>query len=159
MTSQVLSSQAPAVKAFVSLLRAHAAVTRTFSADLSEEHGLTINDYEALLLLAHADGGRLRRIDLAQSLQLTPSGVTRLLDGLEHAGYVTKAQCASDARVTYAVLTRTGRAKLAQASESHLTAIDALFSEHYTRAELESLADLLGRLPGSGGSLSCAPPS
>ena len=82
------------------------------SAQLVAEHGLTINDYECLLHLAQADEGRMRRIDLAERLILTPSGVTRLLDGLEQAGWVERASCASDRRVAYAVLTDTGRAKL-----------------------------------------------
>ena len=110
MTSQVLSEQlstAP-VQAFVRLLQGHAAATRVLSADLVREHGLTINDYEALLRLSRADDRRLKRVELAGSLLLTPSGVTRLLDGLERAGYVEKGSCDSDARVTYAVLTDAG---------------------------------------------------
>ena len=91
----------------------------------------------------------MRRIDLAESLQLTPSGVTRLLDGLERVGLVEKASCPSDARVTYAVLTDAGRAKLEQASCSHVRAIEALFDDRYSAEELVALAELLGRLPGT----------
>src|SRR5918997_5300256 len=110
MSSQVLSTQvSPAVDAFVRRLRAHAATTRALGAELDAEFGLTINDYEALLRLSYAEDGRMRRIDLANELLLTASGVTRLLDGLERAGYVEKASCASDARVTYAALTSEGR--------------------------------------------------
>ena len=118
MTSQVLTDQlsAPAIQAFVGLLRAHAATTRRLSAELVSEHGLTINDYEALLRLSRADGRQLKRVELAESLLLTASGVTRLLDGLERAGYVEKGSCPTDARVTYAVLTDAGREKLDEAS-------------------------------------------
>jgi MarR family 2-MHQ and catechol resistance regulon transcriptional repressor len=100
----------------------------------------------------------VRRTDLAERIQLTPSGVTRLLDGLQRAGLVEKAECASDRRVSYAVLTEAGRERLADASPSHLDAIDGLFAERFTLGELESLAELLGRLPGSGGPPACAPP-
>src|SRR2546430_12341339 len=95
MTSQVLTTQAsPAtLAAFARLLRAYAAVTRDLSAKLFADHGLTINDYEALLHLSHADEGAMRRVDLAEKLVLTPSGVTRLLDGLERAGCVEKGSC------------------------------------------------------------------
>jgi DNA-binding MarR family transcriptional regulator len=144
-----------ALDAWVRLLRGHAALVRELNAELLHDHGLTINDYEALLLLANADGGRLRRTDLSRSLQLTPSGVTRLLDGLESAGLVCKASCQGDRRVTYAVLTDAGRAKLGVASCSHIAAIEALFGEHYTPEEVGSLAELLGRLPGAGGGPSC----
>src|SRR5256885_2505671 len=78
---QVLRTQAQTVPAaWIRLLRAHAATTRAFSAELYAEHGLTINGFEALLHLSRAEDRRLRRVDLAESLLLTASGVTRLLD-------------------------------------------------------------------------------
>lgn len=128
------------------LLRGHAAVRRSVAARLQASHGLTVNDYEALRLLSRAEGNSMRRVDMADALQLTASGVTRLLDGLERQGLVDRAVCPSDGRVAYAVLTPAGRRKLAQASVSHVTAIRALFSEHYTSAELATLAQLLSRL-------------
>ncbi len=161
MTSQVLSEQlstAP-VQAFVRLLQGHAAATRVLSADLVREHGLTINDYEALLRLSRADDRRLKRVELAGSLLLTPSGVTRLLDGLERAGYVEKGSCDSDARVTYAVLTDAGYEKLAEASASHVAQICAFFEQRFEDDELATLADLLGRLPeAAGDGEDCRPP-
>jgi DNA-binding MarR family transcriptional regulator len=159
VTSQLLRQQeVTAVEAFVNLLRAHAAATRTLSAQLQAAHGLTINDYEALLRLSRADDGRMRRVDLAEALVLTPSGVTRLLDGLERAGLVEKATCASDARVTYACLTGDGEQKLRKASRSHLAEVRALFGEHYTDGELDTLATLLGRLGGgSADAEACTP--
>jgi DNA-binding MarR family transcriptional regulator len=152
MSSQVLSDQeSVALDAWVRLLRGHAAARRSLSAQLQADHGLTVNDYEALLLLSHADDNLMRRVDLADALQLTASGVTRLLDGLQDCGLVDKATCASDARVTYAVLTDAGRTRLEQASSSHLTAIRSLFEERYSHEELAALAELLARLPGAAG--------
>ncbi len=144
MSTQV----SPAVQAWTRLLRATASARRCLSARLDGEHALTVSDFEALSQLAQAEQGSMRRIDLAESLQLTPSGVTRLLEGLERSGFVEKASCPSDARVTYAVLTDAGRAKLEQAACSHVRAIEALFEDRYSAEELESLAELLGRLPG-----------
>ena len=135
------------MKAWVGLLRAHAALTRELSADLVHQHGLTINDYEVLLHLAYADDRQLRRVDLAERLVLTASGVTRLLDGLERAGYVGKGRCESDARVTYAVLTDAGLAKLREASDTHVGGIRELFESRFSEAELEAMAELLARLP------------
>lgn len=128
-------------------MRAHAATTRTLSALLVAEHGLTINDYEALLLLARADGRRMRRVDLADGLLLTASGVTRLLEGLEAAGLVERAACASDRRVTYAVLTDAGLERLRAAAQSHIAAVRALFEERFDNEELAQLGELLARLP------------
>jgi DNA-binding MarR family transcriptional regulator len=146
----------PAIEAWVRLLRSYVSARRGFNAQLTCEYGLTINDYEALLRLSRAEGQRLRRVDLAGSLLLTQSGVTRLLDGLERAGLVEKGHCESDARVTYAVLTDAGRETFEAASASHVAAIRALFEEHFDEKELATLAHLLGRLPGaSEGGDSC----
>ncbi len=136
----------PEVLAFVSFLRAHAAVTRQLDRELVAEHGLTINDYEVLLRLARAPDRMLRRVDLAQQVLLTPSGITRLLDGLQRSGYVEKAACDSDARVVYAKLTYGGLKKLAQATESHVASIGAIFCQQLSDDELETLRDLLTRL-------------
>ena len=152
MPSQVLTQQAStALDAWARLLRGHATTTRALSAQLVAEHGLTINDYDALLHLAHADENRLRRVDLAERLTLTASGVTRLLDGLEDAGLVERGSCATDRRVTYAVLTDAGRERLEAASESHLAAIRAVFEERFSEEELDQLAHLLARLPEAAG--------
>jgi DNA-binding MarR family transcriptional regulator len=138
-----------AIEAFLRLVRAGIAVTRELSAQLSADHGLTINEYEALLLLARAPDSRLRRVDLANSLLLTASGVTRLLDGLERRGFVGRNECPTDRRVSYAVLTTPGRDKLREASKSHTRQIRELLGAHYHDDELAELVTLLDRLPGA----------
>jgi DNA-binding MarR family transcriptional regulator len=140
----------PKHQAWVSFLRAHAAITRQLNADLLNQHGLTLNDYEVLLHLHSASDGMMRRVDLAESVLLTASGITRLLDGLERSGFVEKASCKSDARVSYAKLTAAGRQKLREASKTHVAGIDELFSGRYDATELETLRELLGRLPMTG---------
>ena len=147
----------PQLDSWVRFLRAHAAITRELSAQLQREHGLTLNDYEVLLHLKHADGGRMRRVDLAEQIVLTASGITRLLEGLERGGYVRKESCSSDARVSYAALTDVGREKLSAAADTHLRGVDDLFVSRYSGSELTTLAELLGRLPVTGAD--CKPES
>ena len=146
-TSATSSESSAAIEAFVRLVRASAAVTRQLSAQLSADHGLNINAYEALLRLARAPDSRMRRVDLASGLLLTAGGVTRLLDGLEREGYVAREECASDRRVSYAVLTEAGRGKLREASKSHTRQIRELLGELYDDDELAELIALLDRLP------------
>jgi DNA-binding MarR family transcriptional regulator len=148
LSSPRLAEAGPAVRAFAMLLRAQAVTTRELSASLLSEHGLTINDYEALLVLSSVPDQRLKRVDLARRLLLTPSGVTRLLEGLETAGLVERAACASDLRVTYAALTDRGREKLTEASCAHVASVRALFEEHFSEGEIEQLGEMLGKLPG-----------
>ena len=146
----------PTAQAWARLRQGHAAIVKTLNARLVRGHGLTVNDYETLLLLQGAADGRLRRTDVARGLGLTASGVTRLLDRLEAQGLVAKNVCSADGRVAYAVLTEAGRDKLEQASRSHSAAIDDLFRGRYTREELDSLAELLGRLPCDRGACALA---
>jgi DNA-binding MarR family transcriptional regulator len=147
------------LESWVSFLRAHSAITRQMNADLLNEHGLTLNDYEVLLRLSHAEHGMMRRVDLAESVVLTASGITRLLDGLERAGFVEKATCDSDARVSYAKLTGAGKTKLTESALTHLAGVEDLFTSRFSEQELETLAELLSRLPLSGkdGVRSCDP--
>jgi DNA-binding MarR family transcriptional regulator len=132
------------------LLRSHAAVTRAMDANLQATHGLTLSDYEVLLRLAQAPDRRMRRVDLAESVLLTQSGVTRLLQGLERSGYVERASCDSDARVVYACLTDAGYGKLRAASRTHVEDIDALFARHFDADELDVLGELLARVGEPG---------
>jgi DNA-binding MarR family transcriptional regulator len=130
-------------------MRAQATTKRELAAALHEEHGLTMSAYEALYVLARADGLRLKRVELAERLVLTPSGITRLLEGLEVEGYVEKVSCETDLRVSYAQLTDAGVEKLEQASCGHTGSIRSLFEQHFSDDEIETLAELLGKLPGA----------
>jgi DNA-binding MarR family transcriptional regulator len=141
-----LPTRTAELDAWVGLLRAHSSVVRRFNAELVAEHGLTINDYEVLLHLSRAPERRMRRVDLAESVLLSASGITRLLDGLERCGHVERAACATDRRVTYAVLTESGADKLDEARATHLAGVRELFSERFGTEELTALAELLGRL-------------
>jgi DNA-binding MarR family transcriptional regulator len=147
LTSQVSELRAVEFQAWINFLRAHAAVTRQFNAELQALHGLTINDFDVLAQLARAPEQSLRRVDLVERVLLTPSGITRLLKGLEDAGYVGNRPCKEDARVTYAVLTPKGRRKLNEAQKTHLASVQALLTERFDDDELETLASLLERLP------------
>ena len=156
MTSQVLSEQSTGVGAFVSLLRAHAGITRDLNTQLTVEHGLTLSDFEVLLRLSRAPDRRMRRVDLADQVLLSASGVTRLLDGLERQGLVERAACSTDRRVVYAVLTDTGLDRLRTAAQSHFGQVDAVFGARFDDEELAALTGLLDRL-GSGETPDCEP--
>jgi DNA-binding MarR family transcriptional regulator len=147
LSSQVTDLRGVEIEAWINFLRAHAAVTRQFNAELLATHALTINDFDVLAQLSGAPEQALKRVDLAERVLLTPSGITRLLKGLEEAGWVSNRPCAEDARVTYAVLTPAGKKKLEQARRTHVASVRALFSERFEHDELETLASLLERLP------------
>ncbi|MDQ4130971.1 MAG: MarR family transcriptional regulator [Actinomycetota bacterium] len=134
--------------AWLRLLRAHSTMTREMDAHLLSRHGLTLSDYEVLLFLSWSSERRLRPVDLAQSVLLSQSGMTRLLNGLEGAGLIERVRSAADGRVVYAALTDSGMEKLRQAATTHVGDIYGLFADRFSADELETLAALLARLPG-----------
>lgn len=71
-------------------------------------HGLSFSDFVILHHLDQAPGRKLRRIDLAHKLGLTPSGITRMLLPLEKLGIITRDQSEEDARARFASLTKAG---------------------------------------------------
>jgi DNA-binding MarR family transcriptional regulator len=131
---------------WVDFLRAHATITRQLDAALRQSHGLTLNEYEVLLQLWLSEERRLRRVDLAERLLITQGGVTRLLAGLERQRLVERGKSKGDARVVYALLTTAGSRKLASARKQHLQDVRRLFADHFDRAELDALGELLSRL-------------
>jgi DNA-binding MarR family transcriptional regulator len=155
-TQEVATGQGLPDTAWVRFLRAHAALTRELSTRLEALHELTLSDFDVLVQLYYAEGRRMRRIDIARSVLLTASGITRLLDGLESCGLVAKDRCESDARVTYAVLTEAGVKKIEAARESHLADIEELFGSQFSPQEREQLAEFLGRLPLAHTSEACS---
>jgi DNA-binding MarR family transcriptional regulator len=102
----------------LAVARAHAALTRRFDGRLGAFHGISFADFALLRQLSGAPGGRLRRVDLAQRLGLTPSAVTRGLIPLEKVGLVRREPDPNDARVSYATLTAAGRRILEEAVET-----------------------------------------
>ena len=136
--------------AFARLMRAHSVLRRELDAEVLRPRGLTINDFEALMHISKAEEQRLRRIDLVERLMLTPSGVTRLLEGLQEAGLVEDVHCDSDARVTWAQLTDDGVELLDCVGASHTARLRELFRGSLSEAEVEQLSELLGKLPGVG---------
>ncbi len=140
---------------FARLLRANATLRRELETRLLEVNSLTVKDYECLLVLDAAEESAMRRVDLSGRLLLTASGITRLLDGLEQLGFVTKRQCKEDARVSYAVITPAGRTALAKATEIHHSTLTDLLGSLFTREELDTLNELLARLPGAADDVCC----
>ncbi|HEX4511889.1 MAG TPA: MarR family transcriptional regulator [Polyangiaceae bacterium] len=105
-----------ALEEFLGIRRAVALWEARANVELGGVHGLGLSDFAALHAIDNAPGEKLRRVDLAQRLALTPSGVTRLLSPLERRGIVTREEAGHDARATFAVLTKSGRALVKDAT-------------------------------------------
>ena len=132
------------------LLRAQAGLVKTLDAELERAHGLALSSLEVLLALDAAPQKRIRMFDLAESVLLSRSGVSRMVDRLERDGLVARHSCAQDARGSFAALTDAGAAKVAVARATHIEGVRRHLVAHFSSAELATLGGLLGRLAGEG---------
>ena len=107
--------------------------------DLSRQ-GLTVGDYQVLVHLSEQEQQSMRMCDLASRLQLSPSGVTRRLDGLVTNGLVSRRPSPDDGRVMLAVLTEDGRRELERVAPHHVESVRRHLIDRVESTDLESLA-------------------
>jgi len=138
---------APSLEFCLRLTRAYATLTRRLDNALSSVHGLSFGDFMILYYLGRSPGKRLRRVDLAERLGLTASGVTRTLLPLEKLGLVARQPDPRDARVGYALLSDAGQQLLDYALVSvQAIAVDA--TQTVPADQLDAVSALLGQLAG-----------
>ncbi|WP_207798915.1 MarR family winged helix-turn-helix transcriptional regulator [Taibaiella soli] len=128
------------MKLLLNLAKAQVIISRKF--DRLSTHGIGFSDFALLYLLYQTPAGKLRRIDLAEQTGLTASAVTRMLAPLEKIGLVARESHARDARVTYAVLTETGKTLFEDALvTANATARDIISNDN--AKSLKPLTDIL----------------
>ena len=141
----------PQLAAWRALLEAHAATTDVLARELREETGLPLAWYDVLLQLNEAPDRRLRMQELAHAVLLSKSGLTRLVDRMEQAGYVERSACPSDRRGTFAALTTLGRQRLREAAPTHLRGIQEHVGSLFDDDEAAVLERLLRRIADAAG--------
>jgi DNA-binding MarR family transcriptional regulator len=157
--AQARSLEEPAVQlsatelgAWRGMLRVHSALVKQLDAELSTAHKLPLSSYEVLLNLEAAPGNKRRMAELADSVLLSRSGMTRLVDRLEKDGLLRRDTCTDDGRGAYAVLTEKGAGALAEARRTHLDGVRDKFLKQFDERELRVLAEYWERVvPGASG--------
>ena len=102
--------------------------------------------YDVLWVLESSEHGQLRMADLAKEAVVSRSNVTRLVDRLEKAGLVERADCPSDGRGTTCAITAKGRALRAKMWTVYRRQIDAMFGAHLSVREAEDMARVFERI-------------
>jgi DNA-binding MarR family transcriptional regulator len=138
------------LRAWRGLLCTHASLAKRLDAELERSHGLPLTSFEVLHHLGGAPAARMRMCDLADSIHLSRSGLTRLADRLERDGLLERCSCDHDARGAYACLTAGGREHLARAKATYLAAVREHFLSHFDEHELGLLAELWERVRPAG---------
>jgi DNA-binding MarR family transcriptional regulator len=121
------------------------ALQQALEADLVE-FGLTLGDYEVLVSLAEVPEHRMRMCDLAAQLRLSPSGLTRRLDGLVTSGVVDRRPSADDRRVMLAVLTDDGYTLLERAAPHHVASVRRHFIDLLQPNEVLTMGSAFGKV-------------
>jgi DNA-binding MarR family transcriptional regulator len=132
------------------MLRVHTALVKALDAELAAAHDLPLSSYEVLITLEAAPGRKRRMAELADSVLLSRSGMTRLVDRLAKEELLERDLCTDDGRGCYAVLTEKGAELLATARPTHLDGVRERFLRHFSQDELVVLASMWERvLPGA----------
>jgi DNA-binding MarR family transcriptional regulator len=139
------TSITPSLRLLLNLAAVQAALSRKFDGKLGS---LGLTEFLILLQLERAEGGKMRRIDLAEGIGLTASGVTRLLAPMEKIGLVKREENPSDARVSFVAIAKGGRTMLEDTMENaEAMAQSALAGA--TKEEITQTSALLQKLGGT----------
>jgi len=103
------------VGAWRTLAASHATVSAALERELGERHGLGVNEFEVLERLAEDAEHKFRVQELAESVHLSQSALSRLIGRLEQHGLVQRSLCDLDRRGIYVCLTEAGRRRHAEA--------------------------------------------
>lgn len=139
--------------AFGGWLWAAQRVTKAIEADMPE--WMPFEQYDVLVRLELEPDGRLRLSELADSVVISRSGLTRLIDRLEAKGWVERHTCPEDRRGAFAALTAEGRAMREKAWPYLEKAIETHFRASLTTEDVEAIVALVHRLTGEESLLLC----
>jgi DNA-binding MarR family transcriptional regulator len=130
-------------RAWRALVRTHARVNRALDRELSERAGISLRAYQVLDRLSRAEDGAMRMAELANSVLLSASGMTRLVDQLAARGLVQRHQDAADARGSLAALTDKGRAQYRKAATAYRRSVKEHLAARLEATQLRELAVVL----------------
>lgn len=114
-------------------------------ADLAR-HRLTMGDYQVLVYLSENEDHSMRMCDLADMLNLSPSGLTRRLDGLVKHGLVSRERSERDRRVMLGVLTDKGFEKLKAVAPEHVASVRERFINRLSPKQIEEIGEIFETL-------------
>src|SRR6476660_6571103 len=133
----------PEMAAWKGLVRTTTGLLAVLDNELQAAHGLSLGDYEVLVHLSEEPGRAIRMSELAERLHLSPSGITRRIDGLVKNGFVERRPCPNDRRGSNAVLTPLGLKALGTAAPTHLRGVREYFIDRLDERQLAELASAL----------------
>ena len=142
----VVEEQVTAGVAWERTLRAVSRLLRVLDREMQHDVDVPLTWYDVLVQLYAAPELKLRMQTLSDSLVLTRSGATRLVDRIEKAGLVRREPAAEDRRGYYAILTEDGQHLMARAQKAHRVGIERHFGQHLDPDEQKTLLAIMSKL-------------
>ena len=133
-----------------SFLETHSTVVKYLERRMEEQHGLPLSWGDVLIQLADGPEARLRMGELAESVLLTRSGITRLVDRMIAEGLVDREPCPGDRRGYYAVITQKGRDAIERIGPDHSKDAWEVFLGHITEEEAVLIGTVFNRVLAAG---------
>ena len=137
--------------AFPVFLKSCAIMVDRLDHELQERVGIQLTWYEVLAQLSSSSTGRMPMKQLAESVSLSKSGITRLVDRMERSGLVERHSCHNDGRVCFAGLTRRGLSVLQVARPVAAEGVQEYFARHVTEEDARVMAAALKRVLEAAG--------
>ena len=133
-------------RAWRGLLRMTSRLNARMNRQLLQDFGISLADYDVLVVLSEAPAGRLRVFEVADALAWEQSRVSHQLARMQRRGLIAREDCASDARGAFAVLTESGRATIERAAPAHVETVRQLVFDGLTHDQLTALTEITAQV-------------
>lgn len=133
-------------RAWRGLLRMTSQLNARMNRQLLQDYGVSLADYDVLVVLSEAPAGRLRVFEVADALAWEQSRVSHQLARMQRRGLIAREHCSSDARGAFAVLTEAGRAAIERAAPAHVETVRQLVFDGLTHDQLAALTEITTRV-------------
>ena len=133
-------------RAWRGLVRMTSQLNARGNRQLQDEYGISLADYEVLVVLSEAPEGRLRVFEVADVLAWEQSRVSHQLARMQRRGLIAREDCSTDARGAFAVLTAAGRAAIERAAPAHVEQVRQLVFDELSHEQVSALTEITTRV-------------
>jgi DNA-binding MarR family transcriptional regulator len=136
----------PEQRAWRGLLQMNSALDARLNRELQQMSGLSLTDYDVLVLLTEAPDGRRRVFEVAEDLQWEQSRLSHHLARMQRRGLVAREECTTDRRGAFVVLTDAGRDAIDKAAPGHVDTVRQLVFDGLSEEQVAMLESFVGRV-------------
>jgi DNA-binding MarR family transcriptional regulator len=133
-------------RAWRGLLQMTSRLDARLNRELQQSSGLSLADYDVLVLLTEVPDGRLRMFELVDNLQWEQSRLSHHVARMQRRGLVAREECTSDKRGAFVVLTDAGRDAIEKAAPGHVDTVRRLVFDGLSKTQVATLESVVSRV-------------